>query len=192
MARLSADNWKALALRGAITLVVGVVFVVQPLLLLQLLVVGFGGYAVLNGLVVVLGSLRARQQQDQRFRWLAVVQGAVSIAAGLALLVWPGATLLVLRVIIALWAIVTGGLDLLAAARLRSRLQGSVQAGQVDAVWLQALSGGLTLLFGLVLLPWLDAGDDVLTWTIVGYAFLEGATLLALAWALRRQSDRRQ
>ena len=73
-------------------------------------------------------------------------------------------------------------------ARYRSGLRANVEVARVDVVRLQGLSGALTLLFGLVMLPWPDVTADILSGMIVGYTLLEGSALLALAWTLRRLS----
>ena len=73
--QLVAENWKAMALRGAITLLVGIVFLIRPLVLIQLLIVGFGGYVVLSGLIVLLAALAARGRPTPRFWWVALAQG---------------------------------------------------------------------------------------------------------------------
>ena len=80
------------------------------------------------------------------------------------------------------WAIIAGGLEIIAAIRLRKEIEGE---------WLLALSGLLSLLLGLFVLYLALANPHVsvamLGWGIGFYALVTGVTLLILAMRLRRR-----
>ena len=90
--------------------------------------------------------------------------------------VWPGITTLVLLVLIAVWAIVTGVLKLVAAIRLRREIAGERFLG---------LSGVASLLFGPLPLARPGAGAVAVAWLIGADVLLFGALPLALAFRLR-------
>jgi uncharacterized membrane protein HdeD (DUF308 family) len=73
--------------------------------------------------------------------------------------VWPGLTALVLLYIIAVWALLTGVLELMASVRLREVIQNE---------WWLALSGMASVLFGLGLLAAPGAGAVAVVWHGMG------------------------
>jgi len=66
--RLSAfaANWRALALRGLIALLFGLVVLFWPGLVLTVLAVLFGIYAVVDGVITFVPALRSSDRGTQR------------------------------------------------------------------------------------------------------------------------------
>ncbi len=77
---LLLQSWWMLALRGAIALLFGVLALVWPGLTLLWLVALFAVYALLGGVVSVIGAVRNRQSDGEW--WLILLLGLVSIGAG--------------------------------------------------------------------------------------------------------------
>jgi len=82
--------------------------------------------------------------------------------------------------LIAGWAIVTGVLEVVAAVHLH----------RAHGEWLLIINGVLSILFGLLIVVWPGAGLITLLWMIGVYAVIFGATLLVLAFRLRRLHGR--
>ena len=91
---------------------------------------------------------------------------------------WPGVTALVLLWLIAGWALVTCVLEIVAAVRLRREIQGE---------WLLALSGALSVLFGILLVAWPAAGALTVVFLIGAYAIVFGAVHVGLGLRLRHR-----
>lgn len=102
---------------------------------------------------------------------------------GILAFAWPGLTLtaLVLLYIIAVWALITGVLELVAAVRLRRVIH--------DEWWL-IFGGVASVLFGLVLLAAPAAGAVALVWLIAAYAIVFGVLMIALAVRLHGLTQR--
>src|SRR5215217_3900741 len=83
-----AANWRALALRGLVALLFGLVVLFWPGLVLALL---FGLYAVVDGAITFVPALRSTDRGARR--WLPLTEGAVGVIAGLVALLWPGMTI---------------------------------------------------------------------------------------------------
>jgi len=81
---------------------------------------------------------------------------------------------------IAVWAILTGILEVVAAYRLREVLQGEL---------LLALNGIVSVLFGLYLIVFPGAGAITIVWIIALWAIVSGAILLMLAFRLRSRAQ---
>jgi uncharacterized membrane protein HdeD (DUF308 family) len=124
-----------MALRGPAALLFGIVAFIWPGITLVVL---WGGYALVDGIFALVYAFRAAGER----RWLLVLQGVVGVAAGLATLLWPGTTALVLLYVIAAWALVIGVLFMVAAIRLRQEIQGE---------WLLGLAGLVSVIFGVLL-----------------------------------------
>jgi uncharacterized membrane protein HdeD (DUF308 family) len=94
-----------------------------------------------------------------------------------------GMTSLVLVAVMAANSIVTGAIDLIAAVRLSKRTRKVGRRGGNE--WLIFVIGLLSVLFGAVVLAYLDAGALALVWMIGGYVVLTGALLVALGISAR-------
>jgi uncharacterized membrane protein HdeD (DUF308 family) len=173
----AVDHWWAFALRGLAAVVFGVLALVWPGETLTILVLLWGSYALIDGVLTLLGAFRTGQDH----RWALLVEGLVGIGAGIATFVWPGLTALVLLYIIAAWAVVTGIFELVAAVRLRQVIHNE---------WMLVLAGIASLVFGIALFAAPGAGALALVWLIAVYAILFGLLLLALAWRLRGLRER--
>ena len=176
--RLSAfaANWRTLALRGLVALLFGLVVLFWPGLVLTVLAVLFGIYAVVDGVITFVPALRSSDRGTQRS--LPLAEGVVGIIAGLVALLWPGLSASGLVYVIAGWTVATGVLKILSAIVLRA---------EVENGWLLAASGALSALFGTALV--VLAGSDVpfLAPFIGGFAVVVGLALVVFALRLRER-----
>ena len=170
-----AENWWAIALRGVAAIIFGVLTFVLPALSLFALILMFGAYAIVEGVFNIIAAARSRSGEGPR--WWLLLEGLVSIAAGIVTFAWPGLTALVLVYVIAAWAMVTGVLEIIAAVRVRKQITGEVW-------WI--LSGILSVVFGVLLMIAPGAGALALVLWIGAYAVIFGALLVGLAFRLRR------
>jgi len=173
---LLARNWWLVALRGVAGIIFGILAFVMPGITLATLILLFGIYALVDGVLDVIAAVRGGRRQEERW-WALLIEGLVGIAAGIVALARPGLTAVVLLYLIAAWAIVTGVFELVAAFRLRHRITGEL--------WL-ALSGVASIVFGVLIAMFPGAGALAVVLWIGAYAIVFGALLLGLAFRLRR------
>ncbi len=164
-----ARNWWAMLLRGVFAVLFGVATLVWPGLSLSVLVMLFGAYALVDGVFAIVSSLR-RHDGSRRF-WMLFVEGIFGIAAGLFTFAVPGITALALVVVIAVWAILTGVLEIMAAFRLRQQVPGEILLG---------LAGLVSIAWGVMLFVWPGAGALAMTWLIGWWAIFFGVMFFAL------------
>jgi uncharacterized membrane protein HdeD (DUF308 family) len=167
-------NWWALALRGLTGIAFGVFIIARPATALTALVLVFGAYAFMDGVFSVIAALRGARRD--RSWWALLLSGLAGMLVGLGAFVLPALTALVLLYVIALWAVVTGVLEVTAAVRLRE---------QIAHEWLLGLSGVLSILFGVLIMIAPAAGALAVVLLIGAYTIVSGLVLLALGFRLR-------
>jgi uncharacterized membrane protein HdeD (DUF308 family) len=180
--RLSAlaENWRALALRGLVALLFGLVVLFWPDLILAVLTLLFGIYALVDGGIVLVPALRTPNRG--RRRWLPLAEGAVGVIAGLIALLWPGMTPSELLYVIVAWAVATGILKIATTIVLRS---------EVENGWLLAGNGALSVLFGVILAAVVGSDLPSLAPFIGVFAIVVGLALIVVAFRTRdRQRNR--
>ena len=175
-----AENWRAMALRGLVAVLFGLVVLFWPGLVLTVLSLFFGIYALVDGGVVLVPALRSSDRGARRS--LPVAEGTVGVIAGLVALLWPGMTSSGLLYVIVVWAVVTGILKILTAIVLRS---------EVENGWLLAGGGALSVLFGVILAALVGSDLPSLAPFIGVFAIVVGLALIVFAFRIRdRHRDR--
>ena len=169
-----ARIWWAIALRGVAAIIFGALTLVVPGVTLAVLILLFGAYALIEGVLNVIAAVRGRGERQSW--WPLLLRGLVSIAAGVVTFVLPGLTELALLYVIAVWAVVAGIFEMVAAIRLRRRIAGEA--------WL-VLNGVLSVGFGVLTMLMPGAGALSLAWLIGAYAIAFGALLFGAALRLR-------
>jgi uncharacterized membrane protein HdeD (DUF308 family) len=174
MKMLLAKSWWSLALRGAVAIALGLITFLWPQITIGALVLLFGAYALVDGVVNIAGAWKAAESHE---RWLPlVIEGVLGIAAAVLTVAWPAITALALVYLIAAWALATGAFEIVAAIRLRKYISGE---------WLLALSGVASLAFGVLLVIFPLIGALTLALWFGAYCIVFGALLIGLGFRLR-------
>jgi uncharacterized membrane protein HdeD (DUF308 family) len=167
-------NWWMVPLRGFLAVLFGALLVGNAPASLNLLVALFGLYAFVGGAWAIASALWVTRTWFTA--WPILFEGTASVAVGAFALGWP----LVPRELvfaIATWGLLTGAMELIAAARV---------AGPAAGRWLLA-TGGVCSLFlaGLILaIPHAETPRMV---RILGfYAVVFGLSLWAAALSFRK------
>jgi uncharacterized membrane protein HdeD (DUF308 family) len=172
-------HWWSLAGRGVVAVLFGILTLVWPSLTILALVLLFGVYVLIDG-VMSLAAVMSRNSETEGRRVYFTVMGVAGIAAGIITFVWPSITALALLYVIAAWAFVTGVMEIMGAVRLRAKIRHE---------WLLGLAGVLSVLFAILLVITPGAGALIITWLIAWYAIVMGVVLMVLAWRLRRLQE---
>jgi uncharacterized membrane protein HdeD (DUF308 family) len=171
-----AENWRAMALRGLVAVLFGLVILFWPGLVLAGLSLIFGIYALVDGGVELVPALRSSDRGA--LKWLPLAEGTVGVIAGLVALLWPGLSASGLLYVIVGWAVVTGILKILTAIVLRA---------EVENGWLLAGSGALSVLFGTILVVLAGSDVPILAPFIGAFAVVVGLALIVFAFRLRER-----
>jgi uncharacterized membrane protein HdeD (DUF308 family) len=166
-------NWWAVVLRGVAGILFGLVTFFAPGVSLVALVTVFGAYALIDGVFAIVSAIRHRGAD----RWgMLLLEGIAGIAAAAVTFLWPGITAIALLYLIAAWSLFTGIMEVVAAVKLRKVISGE---------WLLALSGLLSIVFGILLLLFPGPGALAVVLWIGAYAIVFGSILIALGFRLR-------
>jgi uncharacterized membrane protein HdeD (DUF308 family) len=175
MKNVMVDYWWTITLRGLVAVLFGVAICIWPEIAIQTLVVIFGAYVLIDGIVNL--SVAARASKVHSRWWVLLIQGFVGVGFGIISLAWPAVTAAVLLYILALWAIAIGILEIAAGLRLSNR---------VDGRWLLVGCGVWSALLGAFLIAWPNAALHGIVWLLGASAIFFGALLIFLGLKLRR------
>ncbi|SMH56037.1 HdeD family acid-resistance protein [Azospirillum agricola] len=171
---LLARNWWALALRGAAAILLGVLALAMPGVTVATLALTFAAYLLLDGIFAILAGIRASRHHGRALPF--ILEGIVSLIAGIVAALWPAASLFALVFLIAAWSVMTGFAEVMGAWRM-NRTHGK---------WAWGIAGALSIAFGLGMWVLPALGLLALAWGVAAYLIAFGVLALATALRLRR------
>jgi len=172
-------GWWHLLLRGLAAIAFAILTWFRPGISLTALVLLFGAYALVDGVLAVWTAIAGRKIYDGW--WVLLLIGLIGVAVGIMTFMTPGITALALLYYIAFWAIFRGILEISTAIRLRKEIEGE---------WLLILGGVASVVFGVLLLARPGAGALAVITLIAVYALVVGIILVILAFKVRGLGSR--
>jgi uncharacterized membrane protein HdeD (DUF308 family) len=166
-------NWWAVVLRGVLAVGLGVFAWARPDIFWASLVLVFGIYAVVDGLFAIAAAFSG----DSRDRWSHLLEGVLGIVAGGIVFFYPGQAGTAIVIVIGIWAVVTGALEMVSSVRLRR---------EIDDEWLLGFGGLLSIVLGVILVARPRFGEVTTTYVLGTYGIVFGAMLILLGLRLRR------
>ncbi len=167
--------WHAIAVRGLLAFALAVVVLVWPRESLSIVALAFGVYAMADGLVTLWIALGAR-----RHGAALGVRGFVAGCAGLVLVLGLGLAHGHVVKVAGVAAIGAGLVEIWLARRIRAEIVGS-------SYWM--LAGGVSVLFGAMLLATPPFATPALVVVMGGYGVAFGVAMVA--WGVRLRTLRR-
>ncbi len=163
--------WLAVILRGLASLVFGVIAFIYPGFTLGVLVTVFGIYAIVDGLTALWSAVKGNGKAA------GFLQGLASLAAGVFCLALPAVAVVYVVLLIGIWNIAVGVLQIAGAFVLRERISNAFLLG---------LGGALAALLGVIIVLYPAGGALSIIWLIAGTAVLVGLVLIAFGYALKQ------
>jgi uncharacterized membrane protein HdeD (DUF308 family) len=169
-----ARNWWLLLLNGALLVVAGVLIFSIDWTIRELATF-IGALFIFQGVTDALTT-----GIDARVRRANVITGLLSIATGVAIIVWPGPGLLAVAIFLGAWLIVSGTVSLTGAFAARRIL---------PDWWLLLILGLLEISLGVLALA--DPGATLAAIITVGgiWAIAVGVMRIVLAFQVKRLPD---
>lgn len=179
MRELIIGMWSTLLWRGALSVVFGICAFVWPGNFMEVLVIVFGFYLLVDGIMAMWGAYIDKGEDRSRFLPIAIAFTTISI--GLLALISPPVVIRYILLLIGIWNIYLGLLQIFTSFVLRRELQNSG--------W-QAFAGVISILFGIAIAYYWWVGVVTLAWLIGIAAITTGLILLWLGFTLRRVGKR--
>jgi uncharacterized membrane protein HdeD (DUF308 family) len=174
MVHVLARNWWALLIRGIAAVIFGILAFAWPGPTLVVIGILFGAYAFIDGVFAIVAAVRAAQAHERW--WPFVLEGIVGLAIAAITVYDVGITLLALYLTIAVWAFITGILEIAAAVQLRKTIRNE---------WLLIVAGISSILFSVLMFWRPVAAALAIVWLIAAYAIVFGIIMIALSFRLR-------
>src|SRR3989440_3097356 len=172
--QVARRNWWVLLVRGILAILFGIIALAAPGIALLAFIYVFAAYALLDGIAAIVVSLQERNVL--RTWWVLLLEGIVGIIFGILAFAWPGETALVLLYLVAIWALVTGVMEISSAF---------VVPGSAGQRWGLGLAGLLSIIFGIILIVHPGAELLAILWLVGIYAIVFGIALIIYAFQIR-------
>jgi uncharacterized membrane protein HdeD (DUF308 family) len=170
-------NWRMVACRGGLAILLGLSVLLWPGLRLDMLVTLFAAYAMLDG-AYTLASVFFRAGRHPFEWWPVALEGAVGVGLGALALAWPFVPYAVIGMI-AFWGIVTGVLEVILASRLPRDL---------ESHWLLGMGGVASVFLAVLVLLLPHAVASEVARVLGVYALVFGTLISLAALRLKRRA----
>lgn len=171
---LASTAWWLVLLQGVVAIVFGIVAIAFTSSTLLTLLIIFGVYSIVDGILALIGGIRNR---NHGWGWL-VFQGAAGIIVGVLAIRYPLSSTIALTVLVGFWALMVGFIRIWGAFELR-------KVGAQGWIW-SITAGVIVALFGIVLVINPVWGAAQLIWLIGITAIVFGVALVVNAFLVRR------
>ncbi len=170
-----ASRWGWVVFRGVVAILFGLLAFAQPGTMGLTLILIFAAYSFVSGIGALISAARGGRAGDPRWGTF-LLEGLLYMAAGIVAVLWPASTAVAFLWVIALWAIITGGLEIASAIRLRK---------VIDHEWALGMAGALSIAFGALLLFRPMIGALAVVWWLGAYAVVFGILITVVGFRLR-------
>jgi uncharacterized membrane protein HdeD (DUF308 family) len=177
MLRDISRHWWLVLLRGVAAVILGLLAWSIPGITLEVVVLLFGAYAIVDGIMAIVHSF---SQEGGQHRWSLLLMGLLGCLAGVITFGWPGITALALLFVIAFWAILTGVLEVVAAFGI---------AVSTGSRWLLGLAGVASAAFGVLLVVQPGTGLLTIVWLLGFYGVFYGILTIIGSFKLRNLAE---
>lgn len=167
-------DWHDVLIGGLVTLIMAIVLLAWPHHTVKVLLLLLGILAIISGLAALIVGLAGKAEEGRRSATIA--RGVVSLIFGVIVIARPGFALTVALILIGVWALVIGVLDINRGVRLHQSGSGTI-----------VVSGAVWSLLGVLLL--ISAAVQKATWFVILLGvvlLLAGICRILAALVLRR------
>jgi uncharacterized membrane protein HdeD (DUF308 family) len=173
VAQLCTRSWWVFLIGGIASVIFGIMAFTNPGIALFVLAVFFAAFILIDGAVNAWGALQNRDKDG----WIALLLfGALGIFFGAYALAVPPLSMIALIYVIAFFALANGLTSLYLGWKVRK---------EITTEWIMYLSGGLSVLFALLILFQPAVGGIAIAYVIGTWAVIVGLLRIYFAFFVR-------
>lgn len=174
--RQVSDAWWIWLVRGILAVILGILALVNPGAFMVSLALFLGVYFLIDGVITLFHGFG--KQPEGQSRWPLIIWGIVAILAGLSLIGSPALGAVTLTMIIGIWAIIFGAMEIFTGIKYREEIEG---AGE----WWLIIGGVAAIIFGILILSNILAGVLTTAYLIGIWALISGVTLILVSFKIK-------
>jgi uncharacterized membrane protein HdeD (DUF308 family) len=174
---LCKRSWWVFLIGGIAAVVFGIIAFLNPPAALLVIALFFAAAVLVDGVVNVWGAVTNREKDGW---WILLLLGVLGVLVGGYALFNPPVAIGAFVYLVAFMAIFLGVFTLLLGYRIRQT---------TEREWILYLTGGLSVLFGVLIAFNPFAGSVSVVWMIATWAIVIGALRIAFALKVRKFAD---
>jgi uncharacterized membrane protein HdeD (DUF308 family) len=175
---LCKRTWWVFLIGGIAAVVFGVLAFIQPLAGWVVLSIFFAASVLVDGAFNAWGAISNREKDGW---WLMLLIGGLGIGVGLYALLNPPVAMMAFVLIVAFQAVLLGVLLVMLGIKVRKT---------TDKEWLLYLTGGLSVLFGVLIVLNPGAGAVSIVYIVAAWAIIIGLLKVFFSFKIKNLPDR--
>lgn len=174
-----SDKWWLWLLRGILAIVLGIIAIAAPAAAIFATTIWLGAYFLVDGAISLFHGFG--EQPNGRSRWPLIIWGVIGILAGISIFAYPVSSALTLAIVLGIWAIIFGVMEIVNGIRLREVID--------NEFWL-ILGGIASVIFGIIIVRTPVQGLAALAWVAGVWALVVGISLVLLSFRIKGMGAR--
>jgi uncharacterized membrane protein HdeD (DUF308 family) len=175
---LCKRSWWVFLIGGIAAVVFGIIAFINPPTALLVIGIFFAAAVLVDGAVNIWGAVTNREKDGW---WILLLIGVLGVVVGGYALFNPPVAMAAFVYLVAFMAVFLGVLTLILGWKIRQL---------TEREWLLYLTGGLSVLFGLLILFNPLAGSISVVWLIASWAIVIGVLRIWFAFKIKNFPDR--
>ncbi len=165
-------SWWTVLVRGILLLLFGLFALFSPGAVLASIILYLGIVAAISGIFTIVGSIFSKSEG----KIMGVLEGLIYLIIGIVFIMSPLFVLASLVYFIAIWALISGIMQIIYAIKLRKVIANE---------WLAILSGVISIIFALVLFSNVVASGNAVVMVIGIFAVISGIMYIMLSFKIK-------
>ena len=172
-------SWWSLMIRGVVAVIFGILALTSPTKTLDFLVMLFGVFVLVVGLVATIGAIMHRKESENW--WLVLIPGLAGIIIGIISMAMPELATTIVIYLIAIWALVSGLGQIYSAMKVRKDVEGE---------WMPILIGVISMVLGILLIAMPREAAATVMWLVGLFVLVLGILWLIMGFRVRGWADK--
>ncbi len=165
-------SWWTFLVKGILILIFGLFALFSPGAVLASLITYLGIVAALSGIFTIFGSIFSKGEGNMS----SLIEGVIYLLIGILFIVSPAFILTSLVYFVAIWALISGIMQIVYALKLRKVIENE---------WISILSGIVSVIFALILFFNVAASANAVVMVIGIFAVLIGIMNVMLSFKVK-------